>query len=91
MKIQAIKWGKLLAFIASGGLTAGFAATGDPHLIAAGVILAALAGAATQLVPNPATSVAQDAPVVNQSGQTVGLNVSTTSTAPISAPQKGTP
>lgn len=87
MHIDVLKLSKLLAFIAGGGLTAGFAATGDPKLIAAGVIVTTLAAAVGQLFPNAATAVVPDAPIVNAAGKTVGINVSTTSTLPLAAPK----
>lgn len=87
--LKALRWSKALAFIAGGGLTTAFAATGNPKLIAGGVVLMSVAGLLTQLVPNPATAVAADAPVVDEGGKTIGINVSNTSTIPITAPQKG--
>lgn len=62
---------------------------------ATGKIIIAVAGAIAQVAgvikqaTQPTVKIAQDAAVVSASGQQVGTNVSTTSTAPIMAPQKG--
>lgn len=85
--MKQLRWAKLASFVAGGGLSIVFAA-GGPRWTAAGAVVAALAGAATQLLPNPATAVQADAPVVDSSGKAIGINVSTTSTIPISA-EKG--
>lgn len=86
-------WVALLTLIAGGGLTALGTALGQllpkQATIIMGVvgILGVVAGIILQAA-QPAAKVVQDAPVVDNSGATVGTNVSTTSTEPISAPQK---
>jgi hypothetical protein len=55
--------------------------------VVAGVVINAIT---KKTVGTVETKIAQDAAVVNPTtGETVGTNVSTTSTEPISAPQKG--
>ena len=97
--MKVIDWVSFLSFVASGGLATLLAAVGGAFpsqtqkIVAVGAIITALAGVLVRLFANPtgapATAVVQDAPVVSPTGVQVGTNVSTSSTLPISAPQKG--
>lgn len=91
-----ISWVAVIGLIASGGLTSvvqalGNALPNEAKIIAnIAAVVVAIAAVLYQLL-QPAAKVVQDAPVVSATtGEQVGTNVSTSSTAPIVAPQKGT-
>jgi membrane protein implicated in regulation of membrane protease activity len=90
--------GAALSYIAGGGLAAGAVAAGtlfpkySTQIIAWSVVAVSLAGLLRLFfnrTGSAATSVVQNAPVVNASGQEVAKTVSTTSTLPIMAPTSG--
>jgi hypothetical protein len=91
-------WVLLCSLVAAGGLSAiaqAFQAAlpaGSTLIANIVAIIVAICGFVVtyyQAVNTPAQSVAADAPVFDsRSGEKVGVNVSTTSTAPIVAPQK---
>jgi hypothetical protein len=98
VNIKALKWTKLIAYISGGGMGGIFIfialvwKTQSPVVLAAGGALIALAGALGVLFPAPAQQVVANAPIVTLSGDATGAkNVTTDSTEPIIAPQKGTP
>jgi len=99
MKVQP-PWVLLATLIASGGLTAIAQAfsnalpQGAPLIANIVAIIVAISGFVVQYYKSmtaPAVSILADAPVVTTEGEKVGVNVSTTSTTPLSAPVKGTP
>lgn len=89
MNFKAIQWSKALGFIAGGGLTAVFA-LGGPRWALVGPVVIALAALLNTLVPTPSKTITENAEVIGASGAPTGAtNVTTTSTEPIAAPQKG--
>lgn len=95
---QEPPWVLIASIIAAGGLSAigqAFASALPANAALVANIVAILVAAAGlvvtyyQAVNAPAVKVLADAPVVNADGEKVGLNVSTTSTVPITAPTKG--
>lgn len=98
MNIKTLKWTKLALYISGGGLSSVFAllAILDPKRsvawIGAGAAVVGLAGALGVLFPAPAQQVVANAPIVTLAGDKTGaITVTTDSTEPISAPQKGAP
>jgi hypothetical protein len=96
MSVKNLKWTKLALYISGGGLSTVFAflAILNPKnsvvWIGAGAAVVGLAGAMGVLFPAPAQQVVANAPTVTLSGTPTGATtVSTDSTEPISAPQKG--
>ena len=73
MKITALRWSVFLGYITGGSLAGLFAfRSHDPA--SWGIALIAIAGALKALLP--AESVAANAPVVNNAGEKVGTNLS---------------
>jgi hypothetical protein len=98
MNVKALKWTKLALYISGGGLSTVFAflaivdAKRSVMWIGAGAAVVGLAGAMGVLFPAPAQQVVTGAPMVTLAGTPTGATtVSTDSTLPISAPQKGAP
>jgi hypothetical protein len=96
VNIKTLKWAKLISYIAGGGMGGVFIflalvwKTQSPLVLAAGGALIALAGALGVLFPAPAQQVVANAPIVTLAGDKTGATtVTTDSTEPISAPQKG--
>lgn len=88
-----ISWVAILGVIAGGGLgviaqaLASFYGSGSKEaqlILNIAAIIAAVAGFVVQIM-QPSAKIVQNAPVVDQSGQQVATNVSTTSTLPIKA------
>jgi hypothetical protein len=89
VNFKAIQWSKALGFIAGGGLTVVFA-MGGPKWSASGPVFMAVAALLNTLIPTPAKTIAENAPIIGASGAPTGaVTVSTDSTLPILAPQKG--
>lgn len=87
MKInwKALQWAKALAYIAGGGCIADFA-VGGPRWVLVGGAVAAVAKLVDLLLPQPTQNLTPTAQAVNHANETVGENVTTTTTAPIIAP-----
>jgi hypothetical protein len=89
-----INWIAVLTLIASGGLAVvaqAFAAALPAYAPTIMNIVAIVAATASFLlqIAQPSAKIVQDAPVLSRtSGAQIATNVSTTSTLPISAPQK---
>lgn len=99
MKLQAVDVVALSTYVIGGGLSGvcAFAAVVDPKhaaiYAAGGGMLISVAGI-VRIFANktgaPATSIVPDAPIVRPNGVPTGaVNISNTSTTPITAPQKG--
>lgn len=90
MNFRALAWGKGLAYIGGGGCIAIFA-LGGPRLLLIGAAVAAAAKLIDLLIPQPTQNLRPTAEAVNNAGQVIGINVTTTTKTPIEAPQKGAP
>jgi hypothetical protein len=89
VNFKAIQWSKALGFIAGGGLTMVFA-LGGPKLTAIGPVVIAVAALLNTIIPSPSQTQNQNVKVIGPSGSPTGATaVTTDSTLPISAPQKG--
>jgi hypothetical protein len=96
MTIKSLKWAKLIAWIGSGACAPIYAAvsvlypTHANAVLAIGAALVSVAGALGVLFPAPAQQVVANAPIVTLAGDKTGATtVTTDSTLPIAAPQKG--
>jgi hypothetical protein len=85
---RVLAWGKALAYI-SGGSCAVIFALGGPRWTAIGLAVAAAAGLINSLLPQPQQHFTPTAQAVNNNGKPMGDIVTTTTTTPIIAPQKG--
>ena len=96
MKVKALKWTKLLAWIAAGSCAPIFVAVSvfapahTTQVLAVGSALASIAGGLGVLFPAPAQQVVRDAPTVTLAGTPTGSTTlsSSSNLLPVNEPEK---
>lgn len=88
INFRALQWGKGVGYVAGGGCAVIFA-LGGPRWVTIGLAVAAAAKLVDSIWPQPQNLLTPTAKAVDNAGDTIGLNVTTTTHDPLIAPQKG--